>query len=311
MQTNSPVLFLVFNRPALTAQVFTAIQRNRPPKLFIAADGPREGRNDEELCKQVRAIVTKVDWPCEVHTLFREVNLGCGKAVSEAISWFFGEVEQGIILEDDCLPDDSFFKFCDELLNKYANTDNVMAISGTSFLPKAWKADKQSYLFAHGSIWGWASWRRAWKLYNYDMPDWADQSNKDKIKKAIGNKNWFTYFFGLFEGTYLKQIDTWDVQWTHCIFNHGGLSINPSVNMVTNIGFGKDATHTGGTDSSFANMLPGKMTFPLKHPRKLEIDQSFMRASFRYVFNFDKSFTRTIKAWMRLYLNRMKKKNGL
>jgi len=310
MPNTSPVLFLVFNRPALTAEVFKTIRKNRPAKLFIAADGPREGRNDEDLCSEVRSIATKVDWPCEVQTLFRAANLGCGKAVSEAISWFFDHVEQGIILEDDCLPDDSFFKFCDELLDKYATTDKVMAITGTSFIPNEWKINKQSYCFAQGGIWGWASWRRAWKLYDYNMSDWKDQPNRDKIKKTMQNKNWFAFYFGLFEGTYQKKIDTWDVQWTYCIFNKDGLSINPSVNLVTNIGFGKDATHTGGADSPFAMMASGKMVFPLKHPKKLEIDKMYLRASFRYVFNFNKSYSRMLKSWARLYLNRIKKNNS-
>ena len=139
MMNNTNVLLLIFNRPSTTAIVFEAIKKARPSKLFIGADGPREGRNEAERCQEARSIATQVDWPCEVHTLFRETNMGSGRAVSEAISWFFDHVEQGIILEDDCLPDQTFFKYCDELLDKYAWTKEVMAISGTNLLSKGWR----------------------------------------------------------------------------------------------------------------------------------------------------------------------------
>ena len=304
----SPVLFLVFNRPSTTAKVFEAIRKARPTKLFIAADGPREGRNETEICEEVRAIATQVDWPCEVYKLFRESNLGCGRAVSEAISWFFDHVEQGIILEDDCLPDNSFFQFCDILLDKYVETKQIMFISGNNWLPNGWKPKKQSYLFGHVGVWGWATWKRAWSLYDYNMPAWGSKANKDKIRRAINNNNWFDFYLGMFDNAYEKTLDTWDLQWLHCIFNNGGLAINPSVNLVKNIGFGPGATHTPETTGFFSNLTTQEIKFPLKHPLTLKINKQYLRASFKYYFEYDKTFTAIIKSWIRLYLKRLKER---
>jgi len=306
MLNNTPVLLLVFNRPFTTAKVFEAIKKARPGKLFVAADGPREGRNESELCAEVRSIATKVDWPCEVHTLFRETNLGSGRAVSAAISWFFDHVEQGIILEDDCLPDMSFFEFCDILLDKYAETKEIMSISGTNLLPAGWKSEKQSYFFSHGGIWGWATWKRAWNLFEYDMPEWKNKANKDKIRRAMNSHNWFDYFSGMFDDAYQGRSDIWDLQWFYCILNNGGLCINPSCNLVKNIGFGPGATHTGDTNGPYANLVIKQMAFPLKHPTKIKIDKKYLSDSYSFIIGYNKSFISLTKYWIMLYLNRLK-----
>jgi hypothetical protein len=308
MMNNTNVLLLIFNRPSTTAIVFEAIKKCRPAKLFIGADGPREGRNEEERCREARSIATQVDWPCEVYTLFRETNMGSGRAVSEAISWFFDHVEQGIILEDDCLPDQSFFKFCDVLLDKYAGTKEVMAISGTNLLRKGWRSGKQSYHFGHGGVWGWATWKRAWDLYDFNMPDWQHKKNRDKIKTAMGSDNWFNYFLAMFNGAYNKELDAWDLQWFHCILNNGALAIHPSLNLVKNIGFGPLATNTGDLSSPYAQLTLGQMEFPLKHPVKIRLDKKYLRVTFRYIFGYNRSFASTTKAWIMLYLNRIKKR---
>lgn len=304
---NTAVLLCLFNRPALSARVFEAIRKAQPAMLFIGADGPREGRDEEELCKEARLIATQVDWPCEVKTLFRDKNLGSGFAVSEAISWFFEHVDQGIILEDDCLPDESFFKFCDILLNKYAQTEEVMSISGTCLLPNGWKPEKQSYVFAHGGVWGWATWKRAWRLFDFNMPDWESKTNKDKIKRAMNNPNWFNYYSGMFDDASQQKSDIWDLQWFHCILNNGGLAINPTVNLVKNIGFGPGATHTAELDGPYAKLETRPIAFPLKHPAKIQVDKSYLRAIYRFVSGYNKSFAGIVKYWTRLYLNRLKK----
>lgn len=308
MLNNTPVLFLIFNRPTLTQRVFNEIKKAKPTRLFIGADGPRADRDEFDLCQETRSIITQVDWPCEVNTLFRDTNLGCGKAPSEAISWFFSHVEQGIILEDDCLPDPSFFTFCDALLEKYAALPTIMSISGTNYLPQGWMANTQSYLFAHVNIWGWATWRRAWKLYNYDIPYWETKPTQDKIRKAMNNINWYEYYYGMFEGVYKKEIDAWDLQWVYCVLMNGGFSITPSLNLVTNIGFGPDATHTAGLQGHYSKMRSNQLMFPLKHPKKIAIDKRYLRAAFKYVFEYDKNFIESTKSWARLYLNRIRKK---
>jgi hypothetical protein len=304
MTNNTAVLLLIFNRPLLSNRVFEAIKKATPPKLFIAADGPREGKNEEQRCAEARLISSKVDWPCEVYTLFRDTNLGSGIAVSQAINWFFEKVDQGIILEDDCLPDLSFFRFCEDLLIKYADTKEVMVISGTNLLPDGWKKEKQSYHFGHGGVWGWATWKRAWNLYDYSMPDWKKPGNPEKIKRAMKNVNWYNYYCGMFEGASHQPPDVWDLQWLHGVFNNGGLCINPSVNLVKNIGFGPGATHTTEIEGPYVNLVTQSMEFPLKHPAKMVVDKRYLRITFWSVFKYNKSFARTVKSGARLYLKR-------
>jgi threonyl-tRNA synthetase len=180
---NTPILFLVFKRPDTTERVFEQIRSIRPAFLYLAADGPRNDKSGEkETCKKVREIVlSNIDWECEVNTLFRDENLGCGKAVSQAITWFFEHEEEGIILEDDCLPDASFFQYCAELLKKYRTEEKVMTISGSNLLGYPWKVNGQSYFWGQGGIWGWATWKRAWSLYDFKMQRWEE----DKIKRQI------------------------------------------------------------------------------------------------------------------------------
>ncbi|HTK18630.1 MAG TPA: hypothetical protein VL442_03935 [Mucilaginibacter sp.] len=304
----TPVLFLIFNRPDTTQLVFESIKKQKPVKFYIAADGPRQNiQSDQDKCALAKKIVDEgIDWPCEVKTLYRENNLGCGKAVSEAITWFFTHEERGIILEDDCLPDQSFFEFCSTLLEKYANTKEVMTISGTNFLPKGWKTKKQSYHFAHVGIWGWATWKRAWKLYDYNMTTWDNKANKKKIRRAMNNDNWFNlYYSGLFDITYQKKLDTWDAQWVYCILNNGGAAINPSVNLVRNIGFGPDATHTTSSTGSYSNLKAQQIKFPLKHPVNIKVDKKYLQATFKYYFEYDKTFTQSLKSWIRIYLRKI------
>lgn len=283
-RSSTPVLFLVFNRPSNTKKVFDAIRQYKPARLFIAADGPRATIPGEfELCREVRQqVLNAVDWPCEVKTLFRENNLGCGKAVSSAISWFFKEVEEGIILEDDCLPDFTFFPFCEEMLRRYREDPRVMSISGSNLLGRAWKADRQSYFWGHGGIWGWATWRRAWALYDGEMRDWSNNSTRAKIKAGLKTRNWYNYYYGMFDATYRKVLDTWDVQWFYSILVHGGLSINPSVNLVKNIGFG-GGTHTQSTNTFLAGLPLDAIKFPLKHPRDQVVDITYLRLSYKEI----------------------------
>src|SRR5258708_7536122 len=209
-----PVLFLIFNRPDLTEVVFAQIKKALPQQLFIAADGPRKDKlADVELCKRSREVVlSNINWPCEVKTLMRKENLGCKIAVSSAINWFFEHVEEGIILEDDTVPDITFFRFCSELLEKYKDDQNVMSISGSNLLGK-WSKGSLSYFRGHGGIWGWATWRRAWRKYDITMDSWNSLLTKKLIQNEIGTKEWFEYYSGMFSKCHENNFDTWDVQW--------------------------------------------------------------------------------------------------
>jgi hypothetical protein len=256
------VLFLVFNRPDTTTKVWEAIRLARPAKLYVAADGPRANRTDDVInTKAVREIIKHVDWPCEVKYLLRDENLGCRQAVSEAITWFFDHEPEGIILEDDCLPDPSFFPFCAALLEKYRNDQRVMMISGDHFGDHV--QGDESYCFqAYAYIWGWASWRRAWQHYRSQPDTTTTDTNAwaDRLPDPYARK----YFNKVVADSNKTTTGTWDYQWTYAILNQNGLVAMPCVNLIENIGFGQAATHT--TENTATNGKASQISFPLKHP---------------------------------------------
>lgn len=274
MSGDIPILFLVFNRPDVTKKVFESIREAQPPRLYVAADGPRKNRQEEsERCNEVRSIVTNVDWDCEVKTLFREKNMGCRKAVSSGIDWYFEQEEMGIILEDDCLPDQSFFRYCDELLHRYAGEEKIMTISGNNFQPK--RRTGNSYYFSKFMhCWGWASWRRAWNHYDVKMKDWPSLKKTDLLDNLFTSKRARKYWEAVFDKVYANQIDTWDYQWALSIWKAGGVNILPAVNLVKNIGFTENATHTINTKSAFKNMKINAMSFPLKMPEAIIVNEN-------------------------------------
>lgn len=263
---NSPILFIVFNRPNETLQVFNSIKSIKPSKLYIAADGPRLNRIGEvEKCNHVRDIFKEIDWDCEVFKLYRDSNLGCGLAVSSAISWFFEYEEMGIILEDDCLPDFSFFNFCDNLLKKYKNDYRIMHISGFSGGIKG--SNKYSYHFSiFPRIWGWATWKRAWDFYDFRMSEYSEFESIGGLDKSV--KNWFAKVFWKlnFRRIVNQRIDTWDFQWVYALLCNNGLSIIPNTNLIKNIGFSEDATHTVNSDNEFAQLNLNSIESDLVHP---------------------------------------------
>ncbi len=263
----SAVLFLIFNRPQTTARVFEEIRKARPSRLYVAADGPRATRpGEDERCAITRRIATAVNWPCEVQTLFREENLGCKNAVSSAIDWFFEHEEEGIILEDDCLPDPTFFAYCDELLEYYRNNPEVGLISGDNFQVGHVHGDGSYYFSRYAHIWGWASWRRVWRLYDRDCSDWPEFDRSGRLNAVLkGSAREARYWRGKFRAVHAGRIDTWDYQLTLLIWYHGMVTALPQQNLISNIGFGADATHTSG-ESRFANVPTEPMSFPLRHP---------------------------------------------
>ena len=260
-----PVLLLTFNRPKPTARVFAAIRDARPIRLYVAADGPRPGRNEEALCAEARAVATRVDWSCEIKTLFRDRNLGCRKAVSEAIDWFFEHESEGVVLEDDCLPDPTFFPYAAELLRHYRDDERVMCISAQHF-PGAAHAPPQSYFLSrYNHCWGWATWRRAWQHYDRDMSQWpALRSTRWLLDVGVGNPYFQRYWSDIFDRCYAGKIDSWAYRWTFSVWSQNGLTALPGRNLVCNIGFGSDATHT--KSSSPAALPLEQIEFPLTHP---------------------------------------------
>jgi hypothetical protein len=266
---------LVFNRPETTRQVFDAVRQAQPPKLYVAADGPRDGRRDEnERCEEVRRIATAVDWPCEVKTFFRDKNQGCKMGVSSGISWFFGQESEGIILEDDVLPVLSFFEFCDELLERYRNDERVVAVSGSNLISDIFTS-KSSYFFSrYNSIWGWATWRRAWRHYDVAMTDWPAWRNSNGLAKMPGANYLFEdYWRRVLDTVHEGKVDTWDYQWSFASWRLNGLVIQPALNQTRNLGFGENATHTKAEVPKYVlRSKPRLLTFPLTHPAAVERD---------------------------------------
>lgn len=264
-----PILLLIFNRPETLQQVMTALRAVQPRFLYVAADGPRAGRADElEKTEAARKIATTVDWPCEIKTLFRDENMGCRHAVSSAIDWFFGHVEEGIILEDDCIPDPSYFRFAEELLIRYRDDERVMVVAAKHFHGAAHRPSYSYFFSRYNHCWGWASWRRAWKHYDRDMAMWPELRDTDWLL-SIGDgsrlfqKYWTNIFDIAHEG---KKVDSWAYRWTFSCWAQSGLTILPARNLVTNIGFGDDSTHTSDSGHIESRSILERMDFPLEHP---------------------------------------------
>lgn len=243
----APILLLLFNRPDLTAGLISCLRRVTPSQLFIAIDGPRAGVEGEaEQVEEVRKLVELIDWPCEKRWLIRGLNIGCGRAVSGAISWFFSQVKEGIILEDDCHPDPSFFDFCNSMLHRYRDDPLVFLISGTSLLPSSVRIAQPYYFSKYMGVWGWASWRRTWQAYDYDLSSLSAREWRNVVtarsESAVERRYWLHILDLMLAG----KIDTWDFQVQFSAWKENSLHVTSSRNLVENLGFRGDATHTRG-----------------------------------------------------------------
>lgn len=272
----TPVALLVFNRPKETSCVFAAIREARPRQLLVVADGPRSNRpGDLDLCAEVRCIVEQVDWPCQVLNNYSDSNLGCGLRVSSGLDWVFNQVKEAIILEDDCLPDPTFFRFCQELLNHYRDEDRIMSICGSN-LVGSWKADLQSFHFSRCfGVWGWATWRRAWNCYDVNMSLWKKPESRLRIYEILGGGAPYRMRALDFDRAAAGRVDTWDYQWTFAQLVRSGLSVVPAINLVSNIGFNSEATHTVQANNSFSSLPTFPCRFPLEINRMAIVDQEY------------------------------------
>jgi hypothetical protein len=270
----TPILFLIFNRPDTTQRVFNRIRDIKPRFLFIAADGPRINKiGENKKCQQTRELVSNIDWECEVKTLFRDENLGCKIAVSSAITWFFEHVEQGIILEDDCLAHPSFFNYCQTLLDKYKDDKKVMHIGGNNFSYNLFSKQNPSYFFSsYALIWGWATWRRAWSKFDINVTNYENLLSSEPIKTYLRTHTEVDYWKQIFE-LVAQGFDSWAYIWQYSIWSSNGLSILPKINLVKNIGFGTEATHTFSTGNynPKAHLKAKKITIKT-HPDKIAIN---------------------------------------
>ncbi len=270
-QLETPVALIVFNRPEPTRRVFAAIAAARPARLLLIADGPRADRAGEaELCEIVRQIVSAVDWPCQVEANFATKNMGCRRRVVSGLNWVFSLVEEAIILEDDCLPDASFFPYCSQLLERYRDQNQIGMIAGFNPLEKSFPFNYSYYFSVMVGIWGWATWRRAWQQYDENIATWPGVKASGLLAQILPDKVAVGYWEKVFDAMHQgRGPNTWDYQWVYACWTHTALSIVPSRNLIQNIGFGADATHTSGADPDLT--LPAhSLIFPLQHPPAVE-----------------------------------------
>lgn len=270
MKETPPVLFIVFNRPDTTRRVFESIREARPAKLYIAADGPRATRDGETgLCNLVRSIALQVDWPCDLKTLYRDENLGCKKAVSQALTWFFRHESEGIVLEDDCLPNADFYGFCGEMLEHYRDDDRIWMITGDNFQNGHWRGNSSYYFSKYPHIWGWATWRRCWSRYDGDISFWRDWKNSPQWKSLFHSRAEECYWKRMFGRSHRSKVNSWAYPWMASIWHAGGLTVTPNKNLVTNIGFGHDATHTFESDSEMS--IPSESLGEISYMRAVSL----------------------------------------
>ncbi|HBE19774.1 MAG TPA: hemolytic protein HlpA-like protein [Cyanobacteria bacterium UBA11149] len=263
----TPVAFIIFKRPDTTEKVFEVIRQAKPPKLLVIADGPRADKLGEaEKCAAARAIIDRVDWDCEVLTNYSEINLGCAKRVSSGLDWVFDNVEDAIILEDDCVPNPTFFQFCEELLERYKDDHRIFSISAQNVQLGSKRTEYSYYFSRYNHCWGWATWKRAWQHFDFDMKLWPEVREKRLLYEMLGYINGVKYWEKNFQATYEHQRDSWSYRWTFACWIQRGLTIIPNVNLVSNIGFGADSTHYKKNKSKFNNAPTEAIEFPLKHP---------------------------------------------
>lgn len=283
-QFNTPILFIVFNRKDITLRAFNEIRKQQPKYLYVAADGPRPHIPDEkEKCEAVRDIFKSIDWDCELKVKFNENNLGCGKAPKSAISWFFDNVEQGIILEDDCIAHQDFFPYCEEMLNYYKDQEEIMVISGDNFQDGLQRGTASYYFSAYPITWGWASWHRAWKNYDFYLDDYSLTEFKNSIKFYNFRWNQRQMWIDKFLSMKKRGYDAWDYQFSFHIWKNRGLCIIPNKNLVSNIGFGDTATHTTNDTFSALNIKTAPI-LPIIHTEK--IVQPNLNADNYYYFKY-------------------------
>jgi hypothetical protein len=288
------VLFLVFNRLDTTKQVFAEIQKAKPPKLYIASDGARNNKEGEsEKVKAVRDFIkNNIDWQCEIKTLFREKNLGCKYAVSSAITWFFENEEMGIVLEDDCLPDQSFFWFCEVLLERYKENTRIWHIGGTNFQNGIKRGEGDYYFSKYNHVWGWASWANRWKFYDAEL---CNIRNADFLDKTFDQPLVRKYWSKAFQTMKENKLDTWDFQWAFTIWENNGLAILPNVNMISNIGFGSEATHT----KDEAHILKTHRLIINDHPSQIFLNNEADNYTFKHHYKK--------KSLLKRIMNKLKK----
>ena len=305
----TPVVIVMFNRPNHLRKVFEQVRIAKPSKLFVIADGPRDNQVDDiEKCEECKKIIEEVDWPCEVLKNYSIVNLGCGRRPATGLDWVFKQVEEAIILEDDCVPEQSFFKFCQELLEKYRHDDRIISISGNNYQNNNNICGNDSYYFSiFTQTWGWATWRRVWENYDFSMNLWPEFKQSKQLYGIFKEKDFADSWDRIFQDVYSGKIDSaWDYQFLFLSFIRNGLNILPKVNLVAYIGFDEMATHTFDANCKLSNIISKstEIKFPLKHPNIVQRNYNADRNDMSVVFDYKSSIFISIKKIIKCFLKR-------
>lgn len=282
---DTPIVFMVFNRPACTRRVFEAIRKIRPKRLLVVADGPRKSKHGEEqLCQETRSIIEEgVDWPCQVIKNYAEENMGCGLRVSSGLTWAFTIVAEAIILEDDCLPSPQFFDYATELLERYRSNPKIGMIGGFRYHPRHVKDNSSYHFSSYCQIWGWASWARAWEKYDFNADWWPEFRDSLKFRENFNSRISFKNLQSQIDSAFRRELDTWDLQWMACCMRHGMLTIVPSKSLIENIGWGDDATHSKKA-GRYTGLGYEVMEFPLHHPSEVQRSRRLDRITEKIIF---------------------------
>lgn len=276
----APIAYIIFNRPEQTERSFATLRKQRPARLYIIADGPRlDYPSDIERCQKAREIVQQIDWPCEVHKNYAAVNMGLKNRVSSGLDWVFQNEKRAIVLEDDCVAHPDFFRFCDALLDRYADDERVSVVTGNNFQNGQRRGDASYYFSRYPHCWGWATWRRAWNFYQGDLLFWHEWRVSESWKLQMPDKIERLYWERIFDRASSGKIDSWSYPWTASVWYQGGLTATPNVNLVSNIGFGPEATHTTTFQVNTAD-LPIHPIGRVSHPETVEVNEE----ADRYVF---------------------------
>ena len=305
----TPVLFIIFNRPDCVQLVFNEIKKQQPKKLFVHADGPRPGNfSDEQKCLESRKIIKEqLDWDCELNVLFRTENLGCGKGPASAITWFFENVEEGIIIEEDCLPHPDFFGYCSELLDRYRNDKRIMIIGATTYHDDY--PCEHSYTFSnYGTMAAWATWKRVWDKFDYTLSGFSRNELKKELRKHFYSrfeyKNWLGLYDWIVKDSFLSY---WDWQLHFIVFYNHGMAIRPQKNMISNIGTGPDATHTDyEAASAFKAHRPVFGCLPLSHPPEVKVNKKLDAAYYKKMYKPNISTRLLQPVFNTIFLGRLK-----
>ncbi|HHX78623.1 MAG TPA: nucleotide-diphospho-sugar transferase [Acholeplasmataceae bacterium] len=304
-QLKTPILVIIFNRPHLVQELFNEIKKQKPKELFVFCDGARKDKiGEKELLNKSKSIFnTQVDWECKLTTNYLEENKGAGRAISSAIKWFFENVEQGIIFEEDCFPHQDFFPYCEELLEKYKDDEKVMFIGGNNF--QKTKVTQYSYYFSsYPHIWGWATWRKALGDYSFDIDNISNEEIKPILRRYFNSWHEREFWYDKFLLVKKHTINSWDYQLTFNIWKKNGIAIIPAVNLVKNVGFSKDALHCKNYNDKNAKLILNNI-LPLIHPQKIEINK---KADFYYFKKYNyKSSLRLLYRYLRRSLFPLKK----